>query len=811
MCYIGDNTTPESDPPSPIRALTNADAVSLRRSASSSGAVPSSKPAKAKADPEKLHNIVEQRYRKNVKGSLEMLRDTVPRLRHLYGTSTELQSKTTDIEIEGKVCGVEDLGKPTKKTVMEGARKYIVYLEREMARQNRRADYAENFISAAMGQTFDSWKHGANEWLRQEQVEPDRLAAAEEKRLRSVYLDEAGSDEEDEDEEEEKPKKRKRPSGENKPAEKKAITGKPASAKKARKSAALPGAGVVLSSFSVAYTFFPKATSVFTSSSAGSNSSATHGRVLAMDTPLKVATHSSAFLARALPQEIVPHPDDLMDWTMLIVLAIGLTALTWYVLERFIIGSAEEREVAAVAEHRLRQSEMQKAIQDGQIGDSRLRRLLGVGSVRGVAADALLAAGKRVGVVFEKEDELESRAWLQVLASAVGSCECHLDEAVVYECLLTHLPVSTDSTLPRLSSLHLRLHMAAQNTTSPSQLALDAFLAPTQAESVRSWSKARQAATYADDVVASTVTALPLRDARNLLNTVKPTAYPLQAIANQSVIIHLSDLTSKIYTTLMESTCGEGKTTLKGMSKNLQSPAILQLVQQDVFKAEVQDALIGVPRGTEGYALGLVLIGLWGLLAGQDAEARRELATLLAGEQTLGVASNFSSVTTLLSILAPAYRPSGLPLPSHLNISEAAQDLDTLVTVCLHWISLLASAPRLALETAPRLERLASSKKVKEVTLNLRVLLAHPAFRKTFEGAEKSSSAEGSSDEASNNSSRPASINGEGLPLTDVEVEVFDKVTYRLVEVLTVLGKKAGERASGRDEDSGVEGDLDEL
>jgi hypothetical protein len=44
-----------------------------------------------------------------------------------------------------------------------------------------------------------------------------------------------------------------------------------------------------------------------------------------------------------------------------------------------------------------------------------------------------------------------------------------------------------------------------------------------------------------------------------------------------------------------------------------------------------------------------------------------------------------------------------------------------------------------------------------------------------------------------------------------VEQGEFEDAKEKLVEVLATLGRRASSRAMGRDEDSGLEGDFDEL
>lgn len=382
---------------------------------------------KGKRDADNLHNIVEQRYRRNVKGSLDMLRDSVPRLRHLYKTSTPLQASTTDRDIgDGLIGGVRDLGKPTKKTVMEGARLYIVHLERENGSLRRRSELAESFIRNNWPGAFNDWQKQAQDILNVKQAEADTLIDAEEKRLRSKYGlpsdddDEADDQEDDgEQEDESRPPKKYRKSSDSE-----ASTKAPKKVKRSTARDLVPKAGSVASSFAVAYTFFPRAADVFTSSTSGSRGASMPGSVL-LDAPYHAASRSSALLAKALPDQAVPHPDIVMEWFWLITLASILTAVTWIVLERFVIGTAAEREVALVAEERKREAEIEQAIRDGITGGDRLKKLLGVGTIGSVIAEAASYGLAKIGLGASAASVsgIESKAWDSFANAAVGGGE----------------------------------------------------------------------------------------------------------------------------------------------------------------------------------------------------------------------------------------------------------------------------------------------------------------------------------------------------------------------------------------------------
>ncbi len=360
-----------------------------------------------------------------------MLRDSVPRLRHLYKTSTPHQASTTDRDLgDGLIGGVRDLGKPTKKTVMEGARLYIVYLERQVGAQSRRADYAEGCIRNNWPSEYLAWENQARDMLNIKQAEADVYIDAEERRLRSKYgLTSSGDDEADEQEDEEdeeddeQPRKRTKKST----SERKSSEGSVKAPRKGKRSTArdmVPKVGSVASSFAVAYTFFPKASKVFSSSASGPMASNARGSVL-FNAPYQAASRSSAILARALPEQVAPNPDIVMEWFWLIALASVLTAITWIVLERFVIGTSAEREVACVAEDRKRQGEIEQAMKDGAVGGERLRKLLGVGTVSAVVEQAISTGLARIGWsnASAPVEGLESKAWESFANAAVGGGE----------------------------------------------------------------------------------------------------------------------------------------------------------------------------------------------------------------------------------------------------------------------------------------------------------------------------------------------------------------------------------------------------
>ncbi|KAJ9120237.1 hypothetical protein QFC22_003137 [Naganishia vaughanmartiniae] len=245
------------------------------------------------------------------------------------------------------------------------------------------------------------------------------------------------------------------------------------------------------------------------------------------------------------------------------------------------------------------------------------------------------------------------------------------------------------------------------------------------------------------------------------------------------------------------------------------------------FKTRIHSVLTGVERDSEAHTLGLVLIGLWGHMVGQEPVRQRALANMLIAQQLRradgSAMCSLISVDLVLALILPGYRSpaktSKQDIRSKAALSDMAQELDTIAAVCLRYVLLLRSVPLLAKSEANRQERQRSSLYVRQACLEIRVLLARPAFDIQPESVTDQPLVIAAKDIQvlgihahpyaeidpleHNNSSRDAE--------EQAEQAEFYRQTDRLIDLMTVVGYRAAGRAAGRDDDSGVEGDLDEL
>lgn len=203
------------------------------------------------------------------------------------------------------------------------------------------------------------------------------------------------------------------------------------------------------------------------------------------------------------------------------------------------------------------------------------------------------------------------------------------------------------------------------------------------------------------------------------------------------------------------------------------------------FEREIRGVIEGVPRGSAAHALGLVLIGLWGLFTGPTPSAQAALASALAAEEVKGNGSALASVSAMLELLYPG-SSSPPPLDRFSLVSSLpanALAIDRLALVCIEYIRLLTSAASLNAELS-RLQRLEASQRVQKTTIHLRLIITQTDFIGLADEADQK--AEG-------------------------EARSFENAKEKLVGVLSVVGRRATGRAVGRDDDSGIGGDLDEL
>jgi hypothetical protein len=299
------------------------------------------------------------------------------------------------------------------------------------------------------------------------------------------------------------------------------------------------------------------------------------------------------------------------------------------------------------------------------------------------------------------------------------------------------------------------------------------------------WQGARSKLREDSPQALATVLALPFEEAIESLELSPPSTSPIAAIAEQVTLVHLNDLYTRMFTRIIEATTAAGASppsSVKALLDNLESRNVGAALTSSSFDREIRSVVDGVPRGSATHALGLVLIGLWGVFTGPAPSAQAALASALAGEEVHGAGSALASVSAMLELLYP-----GSSNPTHAigsSLPQNALAIDKLALVCIDYIKLLLSARSLN-EYDSRLQRLQASRAVQRATSHLRLVLTQTSFV----GLEDD-------------------VEDDGL---EEEVRSFDEAKERLVEVLSVIGRRAAGRASGRDEDSGLEGDVDEL
>lgn len=597
------------------------------------------------------HNKTERRYRQKVQQAQGDLRDAVPALRVLYGTSTEEQKATTDIRApDGTVDGLGEVTRPNasaKATILIGARMYIELLQRRTATLQRKVEELENFRMMAEGPVnFENWRADFNQREAVIAAQAAALAAAREK-------DESGEDDEDSDDGEAPGRKRKR------------VTKKSPTTNNVRAFAA----------FAATFALFPSS-NVYTPSTAHTAqqlSEMSKGKVLAR-LPFITAEHSSRLLARALPTALVPSPNLIVDWTMRIFFTMFLVWLFGPLVER------------AARKHRHKET--------------------GAGSLRLMAKDALQV----------NKPERLSAEWNALAAQIVGG-------------------VLKPSPLVR-AHVALRLYRA-QDAYS---LAMLALMAPEW--SAKIWVQARA---KAEPGTLATVLALPLEEAARSLELVPPTTAPIAAISEQINLVHLYDLYSRFFVRLV-SAVGKAST-LSGMLAAVKGSDMAL----DGFDAEIRAVLKGVPRHSTAHALGLVLLGLWGLFSGYAQPA--VLVSALANEEVQG--PPLRSVSVMLELLYPG---SSNPQASERPIPSNAKAIDKLAVACIGFVDLMTGPPE--------------QRRVQKEAARLRLILTQATF----------------------------------VGLDDGEDGVFEEARQKLVGILANVGRAASGRGV-RADDSGLETD----
>lgn len=643
------------------------------------------------------HNKTERRYREKVQAAQSNLRDSVPALRVLYGTSNEEQRRTTDIKAaDGSVDGLGEITRPNasaKTTIFVGARMYIELLQDRVASLQRKVAELEDYRSAVGGQEeFEAWR--ADFERRDHEVTE---AARKLKRESESDEDAAEEDEDEEDDHEPTPPP---PSKKRKARKTKQDTGDDASS-----TTSTAAAVRVFAAFAMTFSFLPSAGDTFssipTTTSGAILSNPSTSQVISQ-LPIITAEHASRLLARGLPGAAVPQPSTLVEWTWKILVAIIIA---------FVIGPIFRR----------------------------LNRTTRPGIV--TAAKEAIKYACRV----ESPTDLSI---VQYAAAIVGGA------------------ISPSRTSIWYTIFHLN-----RTAVDAHSLALLALLQPERpflTSPERLWKQAQASITETTPSSLITILNLPLAEAERCLPLVPPSANPIEAMADEINLVLLNDLYSRLFTKLVAATTAEGPlpSTTKTLLTNLTNYDIRSELKSTSFDKEIRGTVAGVSKGSSSHALGLVLIGLWGVLAGPSPSSQASLATALAAEEMTGHA--LSSVPAMLNLLYPGFSPSVTTGSTSATLSPNALALDRLALVCIEYLKLVVSPSKG--------NRVEGSKRIGTVSTNLRLALAQTDLKSRAE-------------------------QDDGVMLAK----------ERLVGVLTAVGRRAMARVAGRDEDSGLEAEVDEL
>lgn len=324
------------------------------------------------------------------------------------------------------------------------------------------------------------------------------------------------------------------------------------------------------------------------------------------------------------------------------------------------------------------------------------------------------------------------------------------------------------------------------------------------------WKSARLSTTATTSLALKALLDLPFHEAKLVLAHVSPTSAPLASMANHVTLLHLNDMFSRFFIALVHSSTSQLKRpSITAMLANIDKRGLGVHLPPAAFKEEMRILLASVPHGTPARALALVLTGLWSIFNHSATQAQAALASSLAAEQMQGSGALLSSVTALLELLWPGSSGSS---PGHsmdasiVPLNDLAKQTDVLALVCVQLVHLLRSTSTLPGTEASRADRLEASTKVKDATLQLRAMLALPAFERPVECTGNDEEEEALDGELSDTVSESGS-----LAALHQEKVAFGDATERLIEVLTAVGRRAAGRRDGRDQDSGIEGDIEEL
>jgi hypothetical protein len=340
--------------------------------------------------------------------------------------------------------------------------------------------------------------------------------------------------------------------------------------------------------------------------------------------------------------------------------------------------------------------------------------------------------------------------------------------------------INEPSTLSRWFTI-LHLNRTASDSRS---LALLALLQPTSSllaspESV--WKQARASITESTPATLAAILDIPFAEAVDHLDRLPVSPDPLGGLADQLGLYRLNDLYTRMFTMLVFASAkqnGPLPTSTKALLENLDSDNIGSELKSSAFEQEIRATLQGSSKGSPSHALGLVLIGLWGIFTGPNPSSQAALATALAAEEMAMSSntdgSNLASVSAMLNLLYPG-SSAQTPPSSMLVSNNNALALDRLALICIEYIKLLLASPRIA-ALATQVERADAAKQVQRITTNLRLAITQV----DLEGVE-----------------------GEDKTMLAAK--------ERLVGVLSIIGRRARGRADVKDEDSGVDAETDEL
>jgi hypothetical protein len=316
------------------------------------------------------HNKTERRYRQKVQAAQAELRDSVPALRVMYGTSTEEQKATTDFHAaDGTVDGLGEISRPNasaKATIFVGAKLYIELLQRRTASLQRKVAELEQWRSAV----------GGGDDLAQWQADFDAREAQIQAQLEALIKSQEIDDEDEDDDEDdaEVTKKRRRPA--------------PKGRSKKVKGEDLGGVRV-FAAFAMSFSLVPSASTLLKHAPASTDMTPGHvlsGKLTPTEIiahiPLIAAEHVSRLLGKGLPSVLVPHPHTLVDWSWRLLVTLVLVVLLGPFVRRW----------------------------------SRRDEDTGAGDIVEVAKDTVKLASRR----WVRPHDVDESSWLYLAASVIG-------------------------------------------------------------------------------------------------------------------------------------------------------------------------------------------------------------------------------------------------------------------------------------------------------------------------------------------------------------------------------------------------------